>query len=94
MKVKQRRTIPIPVSVGNYGVLVLHDKDMNGKMKTNSVGKPKEGVGASRGTGGIGARSSVSTKAEGAGAGGAGSSSGSGAGASSLDGESPGAQTR
>jgi len=45
-------TIPIPVSVGNYGVLVLHDKDENGKMKTNSVGKPKEGVGASRGASG------------------------------------------
>ena len=33
----------------NYGVLVLHDKDANGKMKTNGVGKPREGVGASRG---------------------------------------------
>ena len=36
----------------NYGVLVLHDKDANGKMKTNGVGKPREGVGASRGAAG------------------------------------------
>ena len=45
-------TVPIPLSVGNYGALVLHDKDENGKMKTNSVGMPKEGVGASRGAAG------------------------------------------
>ena len=42
-------TVRLEESIGNYGVLVLHDKDLNGKMKTNAVGKPKEGVGASRG---------------------------------------------
>ena len=51
-------------------------------------------VGASVGTGGMGARSSVTTKAEGAGAGGAGSSSGSAGSTGSTEGESPGAQTR
>ena len=45
-------TVRLDESIGNYGVLVLHDKDLNGKMKTNAVGKPKEGVGASRGAAG------------------------------------------
>ena len=34
-------TVRLEESIGNYGVLVLHDKDLNGKMKTNAVGKPK-----------------------------------------------------
>ena len=38
-------TVYTTVVPANYGVLVLHDKDANGKMKTNGVGKPREGVG-------------------------------------------------
>ena len=45
-------TISTTVVPANYGVLVLHDKDANGRMKTDSVGKPREGVGASRGAAG------------------------------------------
>jgi uncharacterized protein (DUF2141 family) len=35
-----------------FGVFVLHDKDENGKMKTNWYGAPKEGCGASNGASG------------------------------------------
>ena len=32
---------------GKYAVSVFHDENSNGKMDTNFVGMPKEGVGAS-----------------------------------------------
>lgn len=35
------------VPPGTYAVSVLHDENGNGRMDTNSLGMPKEGVGAS-----------------------------------------------
>ena len=32
---------------GQYAVLVLHDEDLNGKLKMYSFGPPKEGIGTS-----------------------------------------------
>lgn len=42
-------TLPVARPGRFHAVLVLHDKNRDGEMKTNGVGKPKEGVGASRG---------------------------------------------
>lgn len=39
----------LEVPGGTYAVMVLDDKDRNGKMKKNWLGIPKEGVGSSRG---------------------------------------------
>ena len=38
---------------GSYAVSVQHDEDGNGKLKTNFIGMPKEGVGISNNPGGI-----------------------------------------
>lgn len=42
------------VPFGTYAATALHDEDGNGKMKTNWIGMPKEGVGATNGAGGMG----------------------------------------
>lgn len=41
------------VAPGTYAVSVQHDEDGNGKLKTNFIGMPKEGVGISNNPGGI-----------------------------------------
>ena len=41
------------VAPGNYAVSVEHDEDGDGKLKTNFIGIPKEGVGVSNNPGGI-----------------------------------------
>lgn len=41
------------VPQGSYAVSVEHDEDSNGKLKTNFIGMPKEGVGISNNPGGI-----------------------------------------
>ena len=41
------------VAPGSYAVSVEHDEDSNGKLKTNFIGMPKEGVGISNNPGGI-----------------------------------------
>lgn len=41
------------VSPGTYAVSVLHDENGNGRMDTNALGLPKEGVGASNNPGSI-----------------------------------------
>lgn len=38
---------------GSYAVSVQHDEDGDGKLKTNFIGMPKEGVGISNNPGGI-----------------------------------------
>ncbi len=38
---------------GTYAVLVIHDEDRNGYLKTNVLGMPKEGVGVSGNGNGI-----------------------------------------
>ena len=40
--------IPMSVPAGDYAVHVYHDLDLNGKMKTNFIGIPKEPTGVSR----------------------------------------------
>jgi|ERR1035438_2564978 uncharacterized protein (DUF2141 family) len=43
-----RATCDFPgVDAGTYAVSAFHDENSNGKMDTNFVGKPREGVGAS-----------------------------------------------
>jgi uncharacterized protein (DUF2141 family) len=47
-------TVTFPnVAPGTYAVTIEHDEDMNGKLKTNIIGMPKEGVGVSNNPGGI-----------------------------------------
>ena len=41
------------VTPGTYSVTIEHDEDSNGKLKTNIIGMPKEGVGVSNNPGGI-----------------------------------------
>jgi uncharacterized protein (DUF2141 family) len=41
------------LSPGSYAVTVQHDADSDGKLKTNFIGMPKEGVGVSNNPGGI-----------------------------------------
>ena len=41
------------VAPGSYAVSVQHDEDGDGKLKTNFIGMPKEGVGISNNPGGI-----------------------------------------
>ena len=41
------------VPAGSYAVSIEHDEDSNGKLKTNFIGMPKEGVGISNNPGGI-----------------------------------------
>ena len=41
------------VAPGSYAVSVQHDEDSDGKLKTNFIGMPKEGVGVSNNPGGI-----------------------------------------
>lgn len=41
------------LAAGSYGVSVHHDEDADGKLKTNFIGMPKEGVGVSNNPGGI-----------------------------------------
>jgi uncharacterized protein (DUF2141 family) len=48
MKVTFRNVAP-----GSYAVSVEHDEDGDGKLKTNFIGMPKEGVGVSNNPGGI-----------------------------------------
>lgn len=38
---------------GSYAATVQHDEDGNGKLKTNFIGIPKEGIGVSNNPGGI-----------------------------------------
>lgn len=42
------------IPFGTYAAFAFHDADKNGRVLTNWIGMPKEGVGASRGAGGIG----------------------------------------
>jgi uncharacterized protein (DUF2141 family) len=47
-------TISFPnVPAGTYAVTIEHDEDGDGKLKTNIIGMPKEGVGVSNNPGGI-----------------------------------------
>jgi uncharacterized protein (DUF2141 family) len=47
-------TVTFPnVAQGTYAVTIEHDEDANGKLKTNIIGMPKEGVGVSNNPGGI-----------------------------------------
>jgi uncharacterized protein (DUF2141 family) len=47
-------TVSFPnVAPGTYAVTVEHDEDGDGKLKTNFIGMPKEGVGVSNNPGGI-----------------------------------------
>jgi uncharacterized protein (DUF2141 family) len=47
-------TVTFPnVAPGTYAVTIEHDEDANGKLKTNIIGMPKEGVGVSNNPGGI-----------------------------------------
>jgi uncharacterized protein (DUF2141 family) len=47
-------TVTFPnVAPGTYAVTIEHDEDSNGKLKTNIIGMPKEGVGVSNNPGGI-----------------------------------------
>ena len=39
--------------VGSYAASIQHDEDGDGKLKTNFIGIPKEGVGISNNPGGI-----------------------------------------
>ncbi len=39
------------VPAGRYAIAILHDEDKNGKLATNIVGIPREGVGISNGIG-------------------------------------------
>lgn len=48
MKVTFRNVAP-----GSYAVSAEHDEDGDGKLKTNFIGMPKEGVGISNNPGGI-----------------------------------------
>jgi uncharacterized protein (DUF2141 family) len=41
------------LAAGSYAVSVHHDEDGDGKLKTNFIGMPKEGVGVSNNPGGI-----------------------------------------
>jgi uncharacterized protein (DUF2141 family) len=41
------------IAPGRYAVIVQHDEDANGKLKTNFIGMPKEGVGISNNPGGM-----------------------------------------
>ena len=41
------------VAPGSYAVSIEHDEDGDGKLKTNFIGMPKEGVGISNNPGGI-----------------------------------------
>jgi uncharacterized protein (DUF2141 family) len=41
------------MATGSYGVSIHHDEDGDGKLKTNFIGMPKEGVGISNNPGGI-----------------------------------------
>ena len=41
------------VAAGSYAVSIEHDEDGDGKLKTNFIGMPKEGVGISNNPGGI-----------------------------------------
>jgi uncharacterized protein (DUF2141 family) len=41
------------IAPGTYAVSLQHDEDGNGKLKTNFIGMPKEGVGISNNPGGI-----------------------------------------
>ncbi len=41
------------VAPGSYAISVQHDEDGDGKLKTNFIGMPKEGVGVSNNPGGI-----------------------------------------
>ncbi len=41
------------VAAGSYAVSIEHDEDNDGKLKTNFIGMPKEGVGISNNPGGI-----------------------------------------
>lgn len=41
------------LAAGSYGVSVHHDEDGDGKLKSNFIGMPKEGVGISNNPGGM-----------------------------------------
>lgn len=41
------------LAVNDYAIMIYHDENDNGKMDTNFIGIPKEGVGVSNNTGGI-----------------------------------------
>lgn len=41
------------LAAGSYGVSLHHDEDGDGKLKTNFIGMPKEGVGVSNNPGGM-----------------------------------------
>lgn len=43
----------VGLAPGSYAVSVQHDEDGDGKLKTNFIGMPKEGVGISNNPGGI-----------------------------------------
>jgi uncharacterized protein (DUF2141 family) len=59
-------TVSFPnVAPGVYAVTVEHDEDGDGKLKTNFIGMPKEGVGVSNNPGGIPSWSNATVKVSG-----------------------------
>ena len=49
-----KATVPCEnLKPGEYAINVFHDKDRNGKLKTNLIGMPKEGTGVSNNGKGI-----------------------------------------
>ena len=56
------------VAPGTYAVSVEHDEDGDGKLKTNFIGMPKEGVGVSNNPGGIPSFAKAQVKVGGGGA--------------------------
>ena len=56
------------VAAGSYVVSIEHDEDGDGKLKTNFIGMPKEGVGISNNPGGIPGWSKSQVKVNGNGA--------------------------
>ena len=51
-----RLIVPLPANLpasGDYAVTVFHDKNSNGRLNTNFIGMPTEGVGVSGNPGGM-----------------------------------------
>lgn len=59
-------TVSFPnVAAGTYAVTIEHDEDGDGKLKTNIIGIPKEGVGVSNNPSGIPSWSKAMVKVSG-----------------------------
>ncbi len=47
IKNKKSTTVVTGLPAGVYAVIIVHDEDKSGKLNTNWIGMPKEGVGSS-----------------------------------------------